>query len=261
MEIREAKPRVKLIAYTKTIDGRGPEAVVASAAKLCYSKSDASTILNKSNDETDATFIEKLNSLGHFSPYEHAYFTFAIDGISRACSHQLVRHRIASYSQQSQRYVDLSDTFSVIVPDEVKNNPEAYQTFMESIKRDIEDYKIIKEELESKYNKTDDSNRKASIKKAIEDARYLLPNACETKIVMTMNARSLDNFFKERCCNRAQTEIRTLAYMMLDEVKEVAPDLFINAGAPCIKGPCPEGTMSCGHPYKRLVKKGDNNER
>jgi thymidylate synthase (FAD) len=262
MEIKEVKPSAKLIAYTKTIDNRGPEAVVAAAAKLCYSKTDASTLLDNSTPEKDAAFIERLNSLGHESPYEHATFTFAIEGISRACSHQLVRHRIASYSQQSQRYVDLSDTFSVVVPDEIKNDPKAYAVFMESIKKDIADYITIKDELTKKYDEVNDAQSKASLKKAIENARYLLPNACETKVVMTMNARSLNNFFKERCCNRAQDEIRSLAYIMLDEVLDVAPDLFINSGAPCIKGPCPEGKMTCGHPQKRLVKQiRSKNER
>jgi thymidylate synthase (FAD) len=83
-------------------------------------------------------------------------------------------------------------------------------------------------------------------KRAIEDARYVFPNACETKIVVTMNARSLYNFFNHRCCQRAQTEIRELATEMLRQVKQVAPTIFKNMGPNCVSGPCPEGSMTCG---------------
>lgn len=252
MEIREVKPKVKLIAFTKTIDDNGPTSVVAASAKLCYSKSDAVTILEGSSKEKDSKFIANLVDLGHESPFEHAYYTFAIEGISRSCSHQIVRHRIASYSQQSQRYVDMSDIFSVVVPDNIKEDPVAYKAYMDSVRKDIDAYITIKNELVEKYNSYDDSKKKANIKKAIEDARYLLPNACETKMVMTMNARSLNNFFRERCCERAQSEIRDVAYQMLNEVVKVSPDLFVNSGPGCVRGHCPEGKMSCGNPKELL---------
>ena len=261
MEIKEVRPKAKLIAYTNTIDNRGPEAVVAAAAKLCYSKTDAATLLENATASKDASFIKRLSDLGHESPLEHASFTFAIEGISRSCSHQLVRHRIASYSQQSQRYVDLEDTFRVVVPKEIKDSPEAYQIFISSVTKDLIDYVAIRDSLVENYNKENDENKKANLKKALENARSVLPNACETKIVVTMNARSLLNFFKHRCCNRAQDEIRELAIIMLDEVLEVAPELFGYAGAPCAYGVCPEGAMSCGkkqqpRPKQLLKKKG-----
>ena len=259
MEIKEVRPKAKLIAYTKTIDNRGPEAVVAAAAKLCYSKTDAATLLENATDEKDAAFIKRLSNLGHESPLEHANFTFAIEGISRSCSHQLVRHRIASYSQQSQRYVDLENTFKVVVPEEIKSDMKAYETFISSVKKDIEDYVAIRDALVEKYNQQSDENSKAKLKKALENARSVLPNACETKIVVSMNARSLLNFFRHRCCNRAQDEIRELAIIMLDEVLEVAPGLFSRAGAPCVYGLCSEGAMSCGQKQqprpRQLVKK------
>ena len=254
MEIREVQPSVHLIAYTKTIDDKGPEAVVASAAKLCYSKTDAKTLLDNADDKKNQAFIERLSSLGHQSPFEHASFTFAIEGISRSCSHQLVRHRIASYSQQSQRYVDLENTFGVVVPNDIKENEVAYQEFMRIVKADIASYVAIRDALVMKYNKINSQNEKNNLKKALENARSILPNACETKIVVTMNARSLLNFFKERCCMRAQDEIRTLAYLMLDEVLDVAPYLFSKSGAPCVYGPCPEGSMSCGQKQKPREK-------
>lgn len=222
--------KVSLINYTNN-----PDLTVATAARQCYSPDDPVNILSKCQDNpgTQKDFIQKIAKMGHLSPFEHASFTFAISGISRACSHQLVRHRIASYSQKSQRYVS-EDQFEYVVPPSIKalekSNPDA-----------AKEYKSIMSELQTKYN--------FLVNKGIpkEDARYLLPNACCTSIVVTMNARSLLNFFAHRCCTRAQWEIRQMANLMLKEVKKVAPDIFVNAGANCeILGYCPEGKMSCG---------------
>ena len=269
--------KVKLLAHTPN-----PDAVVAAAAKLCYSKVGVEQISEKLTDEEVKRFVNHLVEMGHESPIEHVTFTFGIEGISRSCSHQIVRHRIASYSQQSQRYVKL-EQFEYIVPPAIENNPEAKRIFTEAMERDQKAYdelvdllledilidkhaadygscirEILKENpdavpdrskvLDLYAEKFFEDYRKAE-KQAIEDARYVFPNACETKMVVTMNARSLYNFFNKRCCNRAQWEIRELADLMLVECEKVAPILFSNCGAPCATtGKCPEGKMSCGKP-------------
>lgn len=225
----ETTLKVTLLSHTPN-----PDEVIASAAKLCYSSKPVSEIVDKtkSNKEETAKFIERLSELHHGSPFEHVSFTFAIEGVSRALTHQLVRHRIASYSQKSQRYVT-ENQFEFVIPDSIKNskNPETIEIYKETMK-------LIQRNYSSLIN---DYN----IPK--EDARMLLPNACETKIIVTMNARTLFNFFNHRCCVRAQWEIRKLAFAMLKVVKEVAPETFKNAGASCITyGYCPEGNMSCG---------------
>lgn len=237
--------KVSLLGYTKTMQGGGPEEVVAAAGKLCYSKVGAKEILEKMSEEDIQKFLNTLTNLGHYSPFEHASFTFIIEGISRACSHQIVRHRIASYSQQSQRYVDLKDTLKIIVPPEIEDDEVIKQKYIDSIMNDYDAYIDITASLVSKYVKNG-MDEKLAKKKALEDARFALPNACETKMVMSMNARSLINFFEKRCCNRAQWEIKEVADQMLDLVLEVAPHLFAKAGAKCAFGGCPEGKMSCG---------------
>ena len=217
--------KVTLITHTPE-----PEKVIASAAKLCYSSSDIEMLMNGLTSEKIETFIKKLTDLGHQSPLEHCTFTFGIEGVSRALSHQLVRHRIASYSQKSQRYVK-EGQFEYIVPPTITENQadiNVYESFMRHC-QEAYDY-FIRNGIPS------------------EDARFVLPNACETKIIMTMNIRSLLHFFEERCCNRAQWEIRQMANMMLDICIEKAPILFAKAGASCIRGKCKEGTMSCGQP-------------
>ncbi|MFD3155596.1 FAD-dependent thymidylate synthase [Haloimpatiens sp. FM7330] len=231
--------KVKLIEYTPN-----PEKVIASAAKLCYSAVGIDEIQENLEDEKTAKFLNMLMSYGHESPIEHVSFTFAIEGVSRSLTHQLVRHRIASFSQQSQRYVRL-DQFKYIVPPEIENNEEAKKIFIEAMNKDQEAYDKLTEILKSKYLK-DGMKKLQAEKKAIEDARYVFPNACETKIIVTMNARSLMNFFKHRCCNRAQWEIRSLAEEMLKQVKQVAPILFKYAGPSCVNDKCPEGKMTCG---------------
>lgn len=243
----EANLKVTLLTHTPM-----PEQVVGSAAKLCYSQSGVKDLMINSNNEKNQEFIHMLVGLGHESPFEHISFTFAIEGVSRSLTHQLVRHRMANYSQQSQRYVK-EGSFEYIVPPEIKDIPEAYKLYKETMEAQQKAYDSIAKILEDKHCKeylsfgeNEVKAKSLAEKKAIEDARFVLPNACETKIVVTMNARSLFNFFHHRCCNRAQWEIRELATEMLKIVKEVAPSVFSNCGPNCIGGACPEGAMTCG---------------
>lgn len=239
---------VTLLAHTPE-----PEKIAASAAKLCYSSSDISSIRDNLTEEKTKNFIDMLVSVGHESVMEHVSFTFGIEGISRACSHQLVRHRIASYSQKSQRYVNENE-FEYITPPEIEQNIEAKKEF-ESVMHEItESYsKIVNLLNESHKEKfiADGMDEKSALSKARklanEDARFILPNACETKIVVTMNVRSLFNFFRHRCCNRAQWEIRAVANEMLKLCLQTAPNIFKYAGPSCVaEGKCPEGKMTCG---------------
>ncbi|EGT4676398.1 FAD-dependent thymidylate synthase [Clostridioides difficile] len=239
--------KVKLISHTPE-----PEKVIAMAAKLCYSPVGTYEIEKDLTDESIEKFLNMLLSIGHGSILEHASFTFSIEGISRACSHQIVRHRIASFSQQSQRYVKL-EQFEYIIPPEIEKIEKAKELFIDSMKKDQENYdKLVEILFENHYNdlikngKNEKTAKRQAEKKAIEDARYVFPNACETKMVFTINARSLFNFFEHRCCERAQWEIRNLAVEMLREVKKVAPILFKKTGPSCVNGSCPEGTMTCG---------------
>lgn len=231
--------KVKLLQYTPE-----PEKTIAAAAKLCYSPVGVDDILENLTDEGAEKFLNMLMSYGHMSPIEHVSFTFAVEGVSRSLTHQLVRHRIASYSQQSQRYVKL-DQFEYIVPPAIENDEVAKKLFIDQMQGAQKAYDEIVERLKDKYI-SEGIGEKPAEKKAIEDARYVFPNACETKIVFTMNARSLMNFFHHRCCDRAQWEIRTMAEKMVNEVKKVAPILFKNTGPSCVAGPCPEGKMCCG---------------
>ena len=224
--------KVTLISHT-----HDPEQLVAAAAKVCYSSSPIDSIFSGLDNEKSSGFIEMLSDMGHESPFEHATFTFAIEGISRSCSHQLVRHRIASFSQKSQRYVD-ETKFSYVTPKIIENNAEASAEFEECM--DI---------IQAKYEKIKNILMNEGIDKKIaqENARAVLPNACTTSIMLTMNVRSLYNFFRLRCCNRAQDEIRELAWKMLEECINVAPSLFKNAGPSCcVDGVCTEGKMCCG---------------
>ena len=216
--------KVKLLEYTPE-----PERVVAMAARLCYSASGAEELSGRLSDEQVQKMVKKMVALGHASTIEHVSFTFGIEGVSRVLTHQLVRHRIASYDQQSQRYV-ASHGFQYITPPTIEEKPEAKERFDK-----------LMAEIRSAY----DDLVEMDIPK--EDARYVLANAAETKILVTMNARTLLHFFNLRCCNRAQWEIRDMAYKMLAEVKKVAPTLFHNAGASCVNtGRCPEGELACG---------------
>lgn len=243
---------VYLLTYTPN-----PEHSIAAAAKLCYSSSSISDLRNNLTDEKAAQFVEMLSEIGHESPIEHASFTFGIEGVSRALLAQITRHRMASFSVKSQRYVR-EGTFEYVTPPEIENIPEAKKIYDEIMTEDQKRYDALAEILKQQHIKTflaegkdeKTANRLAE-KKAIEDARFVLPNACETQMVLTMNARSLMNFFRHRCCNRAQWEIKDVADQMLALVLKVAPNLFKNAGPACVSGPCPEGKMTCGH-YKEI---------
>lgn len=269
----ETKLNVKLMAHTPD-----PEEVIACAGKLCYSKVGVEQIAQKQSEEDVERFVNMLSSMGHESPLEHAVFTFAVEGVSRALTHQLVRHRLASYSQQSQRYVDLKSTFEYVVPPTIKEVAYIEQMYISALNQAFENYVEISHQLllhkigkfligekgystdvleDSEYmkvlmQKEDKKKYNAFIKESIEDARYILPNACETKIVFTMNARVLLNFLKHRECRRAQWEIRELATEMREQLIGVAPSLFKYSGAECRRGKCPEGTMSCMKPLPKV---------
>ena len=227
----EAKLKVLLLANTPN-----PEEVIAMAAKLCYSPSDIEGLKEKIKAKEQKAFVEKLVSVGHMSPVEHVSFTFGVEGISRACSHQLVRHRVASYSQQSQRYVRETE-FDYVIPETIKADPLLTKAFKLNMKKAQDEYNKVIKAL---------GEQGITGENASQDARFLLPNAAETKIVVTMNARELLHFFRVRCCNRAQWEIRAMATDMLRLVKGEAPVIFKDAGPGCVKGKCPEGKMSCG---------------
>ena len=238
---------VVLLAYTPN-----PEHTVASAAKLCYSSSSITELSDNLTDEKAASFVEMLSEIGHESPIEHASFTFGIEGVSRSLLAQITRHRIASYSVKSQRYVR-EGAFEYVTPPEIAADPEADKLYKEIMAEDQEKYYRLTEILKAKHKKEflsqgkdeKTANRLAE-KKAIEDARFVLPNACATQMVVTMNARSLINFFRHRCCNRAQWEIRDVAWQMLALARQAAPALFSYAGPGCLRGDCPEGKKCCG---------------
>lgn len=232
---------MKVILITHTPE---PEKVIASSAKLCYSNSNIENLLDNLSEETSKEFLDKLPQ-AHQSPFEHVTFTFGIEGVSRAFLAQITRHRIASYSVQSQRYVNLKDTFEYIIPPEIQDDEECLKIFNETIAREKWAYNTLSNKLKDKYIINGMSEIQAE-KKAIEDARFVLPNASETKMIVTMNIRSLYNFFALRCCNNAQWEIREVANEMLKICKEVSPTLFKNAGASCVRGKCLEGNKSCG---------------
>lgn len=246
-----------------------PEKVVATAARLCYSNTTIENIFDKLGDEAIENLLNFLVEVGHESPLEHISFTFGIEGVSRSFTHQLVRHRIASYSQQSQRYVRL-DGFEYVIPPSIEEDEELKDIFISTMNEIAKNYKLLSQKLQEKHKNTlidSGMNEKDALKKAekmaIEDARYVLPNACETKIIMTMNARELLHFFNERCCNRAQWEIRSVADKILEIVKEIAPNIFKFAGPKCIRlGYCPEGKFTCGKfneiREKYLGRKGQN---
>ena len=227
----EAALNVVLLRHTPE-----PEEVVAMAAKLCYSASGVDELKQKIEAKDQAAFVEKLAAIGHLSPIEHVSFSFGIEGISRACSHQLVRHRVASYSQQSQRYVK-EEQFDYVVPPSIKEDSALVKEFEKCMAEAQENYTKVLKRLEELGYKGETGQ---------QDARYLLPNAAETKIVVTMNARELLHFFRVRCCNRAQWEIREMAERMLALVKGVAPTIFGKSGPGCLYAPCPEGKMACG---------------
>ena len=239
--------KVKLLAYTPD-----PEKLVAAAAKNCYSSTDVDSVLDGLTEEKTESFVNMLSEIGHESPIEHVSFTFAIEGVSRSLLAQITRHRIASFSVQSQRYVR-EKGFEYVVPPEIDKIPAARAKFIQAMEDDQRTYEELTAVLMEGYLKElleqgvpEKTARSKAEKHAIEDARYVLPNACATRIVMTANARSLKNFFRLRCCNRAQWEIRALAEEMYKQVYAVAPTLFGHCGPACVDGVCTEGKMSCG---------------
>ena len=262
---------VELIAHTPE-----PDKLVAASARICYSSYDVMSIMDNMTPKQVEDLIHKLTNMGHESPFEHASFTFSVSGVSRTLLAQITRHRIASYSVRSQRYLEECN-FGYIIPKEItrmgldntyiqciEQAQESYDTLFMALmdeylqaefaaNPDSEAAVVFKEQCEEnvddaliyicdKYPKIWNKHNK----KAAENARYLCPNATETKFSVTMNARSLLNFFNMRCCNRAQEEIHDLADAMLCEVLKVSPLLFRKAGAPCASGACSEGSMSCG---------------
>ncbi|MBN2395122.1 MAG: FAD-dependent thymidylate synthase [Candidatus Atribacteria bacterium] len=220
--------KVQLIQYTPD-----PEKTVAEAARLCYSSKSIQEISDDLDQEKQKELIDKIMRLGHYSVLEHVCFTFAIEEISRITSHQLVRHRIASFSQRSQRYVKVRKEKLYVVPKTIQENSLLLSKFKELSDQSFNLYQeMLRQEIPA------------------EDARYILPQAVTTSIFFTANARELIHFFRLRCCTRAQWEIREMAIEMLHLVKKIAPNIFKNAGPPCLVGPCPEGELTCGHPWK-----------
>ena len=231
--------KVVLLSHTPN-----PEKLISIAAKNCYSPySITQTQENLENGEIEK-FVTMLVNIGHESPLEHISFTFGIEGVSRSLLAQLTRHRIASYSVQSQRYVKNKE-IDYVTPPSLSDIP-SYKCIMNTI-HDL--YLDLSDRLTKCYIDKGIDPKQAE-KMAIEDARYVLPNAYTTNIVCTFNARSLLNFFTHRCCNRAQWEIRQLADKMLEIVKKIAPNVFKNAGSHCVRGKCTEGKMTCGNPRK-----------
>ena len=216
--------KVELLDHT-----REPEKIVAAAGRLCYyNKADIDMLMHDLTPDKVNDMVTKLAVMHHESPFEHCSFTFGIEGVSRALTHQLVRHRIASYDQRSQRYCSEGNAECVIPPSIKKNQYAAAE------------YTKLMSSIWQTYNQL----AAWSIPK--EDARMVLPNACETKILVTMNARALYHFFNLRCCTRAQWEIREMADQMLKILQKDFPILFKHAGASCVNGFCPEGDKSCG---------------
>jgi thymidylate synthase (FAD) len=218
-----------------------PDRAVAVAGRLCYAPVSAADLAHNMSDEDVAKLVRILVRSGHHSAIEHASFTFAVDGVSRACTHQLVRHRVASYNQQSQRYVRFGAADSFVVPPRIAASLEAETVFLQAMEHAREAYdKLV--ELGLAEGRSAESVQ--------EDARFVLPNAAETKIVVTMNARELRHFFHVRCCRRAQWEINGLAWRMRAMVRDVSPYLFEGTGPSCLYGQCGEGKMTCGDPYR-----------
>lgn len=231
-----AKLRLTLLQHTPD-----PDRAVAIAGRLCYAPVSAAELQQEMSDEDVARLVRGLVRSGHHSALEHASFSFAVDGVSRACTHQLVRHRVASYNQQSQRYVRFGEQDSFVIPPSISANEEASRVFVQAMEQARAAYdRLVELGLA-------EGRGKESVQ---EDARFVLPNAAETKIVVTMNARELRHFFTVRCCRRAQWEINALAWEMRGVVRGIAPALFDRTGPNCLYGECGEGRMTCGRPYK-----------
>ena len=211
-----------------------PEEVVALGARLCYSKARVDDLLDKVEAKDQTEFVHKIMSMGHDSVLEHASFTFGIEGVSRTLLAQITRHRVASFSVQSQRYVSYEKGFGYIVPPKIEAlGADAVAEF----ERQMDTMHQWYVQWQEKLGTGEGGN---------EDARFVLPGACETRMMVTMNVRELRHFFSLRMCSRAQWEIRALANEMHRLCMEVAPALFENAGPACLRGACPEGEKTCG---------------
>jgi len=237
------EPTVRLMSYTQE-----PDKVVAIAAMVCYADDTNNIHVNE-----NTKIIDRLKNMGHLSPFEHASFTFLIDGISRACSHQIVRHRIASYSQRSQRYVT-ENALKYVMPDGLRGK----KCYLNGSQIDAEEYfKDAMGKSEDAYNTLNNALGNTG-ETSNEIARSILPNATSTTIMMTINARSLFNFFSERLCMRSQSEVRNVANMMLGLVKDVAPNIFDGVGPKCVMtGECTE-IKSCGEFTNMVITYGDD---
>ncbi len=239
----EVKLNVRLLEMTQH-----PIALIYAACRQCYSAKFAGDMFDEKdeNPKKQAEFIRKVVASGHESPLEHVKFTFAVEGVSRALTHQLVRHRIASFSQQSQRYVKETN-FDYIVPPSISADSQLKEEFLS-----------IMASIQTSYNKLLErfKERGRVGERANEDVRFVLPQAAETKVVVTMNTRELIHFFHQRCCARAQWEIKQLAGKMLAICIEELPEVFAEVGAKCVSlGYCPEGeNFTCGkYPLKEKV--------
>ena len=221
--------KVALVRHTLS-----PEEVVALGARLCYSKARVDDLLTRVEAKDQTEFVHKIMGMGHDSVLEHASFTFGIEGVSRVLLAQITRHRLASFSVQSQRYVSYESGFGYIVPPKIEALGEeavaAFEKQMDTMHQWYTDW-------QQKLGTGEGGN---------EDARFVLPGACETRMMVTMNVRELRHFFSLRMCSRAQWEIRALACEMHRLCMEVAPSLFENAGPGCLRGACPEGEKTCG---------------
>ena len=223
---KEDKLKVELLGHTSD-----PEQNVVAAIRQCYASVGARELKEKTTDEVKERLIRQVINSGHTSTLEHASFTFAIDGVSRVTEIHLIRHRIASFSIQSGRYVKRGDA-AYRVPPKIRALAE---------KKLLEKYLKHLDNSQKLYNELMDNGIPA------EDARFCQPQSVQVKIVMTMNARELLHFFSIRSCTRAQWEIREIAKQMLDLVRDVAPIIFENAGPPCLSEKlCDQGNMSCG---------------
>ena len=266
-EKNEAKLNVVVLSHTPEFEQN-----IVRGARLCYSSASIEELRDKVTPEDAERFLNMILEIGHGSILEHSSITFGIEGVSRSLTHQLVRHRIGcSYSQKSQRYVS-EGQFEYVIPGPIKGSKKATEKFIQTMEEIQESYNEIAEELLAdlvrerlgKENVVELSNKeiiekckledsksyKELSKKAIENARYVLPNACETKIQVTMNVRALFNFFKERLCERAQEEIREMAFQMWKGCMEISPTIFQYAVPACVNGKCKEGAMTC----KKMVE-------
>lgn len=212
-----------------------PEALTALGARLCYAGGDVDSLLRKIEEKDQRAFVEKIMSMGHESVMEHVSFTFLAEGVSRVLLAQLTRHRIASFSVQSQRYVSYAGGFGYVIPPAIERLGE----------QAVREYEAQMAQMQSWYEgwqkRLGDAGESSN-----EDARFVLPNACETRVLLTMNVRELRHFFALRMCSRAQWEIRSLAQSMFEQCYDAAPALFGDAGPGCLRGACPEGAKSCG---------------